>query len=164
MENEKTNPLETDSVSPDLVERILIALHLSRIAPLYSGHKAVWRYLFFGAVTTAVDFLVYLVLTALAVDPLVANAAAWAAAVVVAYITNRAFVFTDRANGARGIFLEILRFTLGRVGTLLLSEGGILLFVTLLGMNDIPVKVALSVAVVILNYFLGKFFVFIQKK
>ncbi len=165
MENEKNTATETAAEKPDLVERILRFLRLGKIAPLYSNHKEGWRFLFFGGCTTLVDWIVYFVLaTLLSVDPLIANPVAWACAVAFAYVTKRAFVFKVKAHGAKGIALELLRFIPVRITTLLLSEGGMLLFHTILGANDLLVKVLLSFGVIVINYVLEKIFVFIKTK
>ena len=160
-----TKAVEETAPKPDLVERVLAFFRLGKIAPLYSNHKEVWRFLFFGGCTTLVDYIVYILLAPIcSVDPLIATPIAWVCAVIFAYVTKRAFVFTVKARGAKGIFFEILRFIPVRIGTLLLSEGGMLLFHTILGQNDLVVKILLSFFVIVINYGLEKIFVFKKKK
>jgi len=51
-------------------------------------------YLFFGVMTTVVNYLVYLpVYNVLGLSAALSNAIAWAVAVAFAYLTNKPFVF-----------------------------------------------------------------------
>ena len=154
---------------PDVFDRLMRLPVLRILYPFYEKHKSILLYLFFGGVTTLVDFLTYalfayVILGGVSYAEHPSNVVAWAVAVAVAYITNRAFVFQSRAYGGRAILFEVLRFTGSRVLTLLFSEVVILVFVTWLGLPDFAVKVAASVAVVILNYVLSRFLVFLKKE
>ncbi len=125
------------------------------------AHKEGLLYLFFGGVTTLVSYFIFwLFLTPLGCNELVANLISWVLAVLVAYLTNRTWVFSATAKGVRAISLEVLSFYGSRVATLLLEEGILFLFVTLLALPAMPVKIAASVLVVILNYVLSKLMVF----
>ncbi len=168
MKDKESIPAAQGGEKPDLFDKLMRLPLLRIFYPFYEKHKSILLYLFFGGVTTLVDFLTYalfayVILRDLAYYEHPSNVIAWATAVAVAYVTNRAFVFHDRADGARGIFFEILRFTGSRVLTLLFSEAVILVFVTWLGLHDFAVKAVASVAVVILNYLLSRFLVFLKK-
>ena len=77
-----------------------------------------------------------------------------------AYVTNRTWVFVDRAHGARGIVAEIGRFVSGRIATLVLEEALLFVFITLLHLNSLAVKIVAQVAVIVANYVVSKCFVF----
>ena len=169
MDEKETLPTATDGIrKPDIFDRLMRLPFLRIFCPFYEKHKSILLYLFFGGVTTLVDFLTYALFAYVILRDLPfyehpSNVIAWAAAVAVAYVTNRAFVFESRARGGREILFEILRFTGSRVLTLLFSEAVILVFVTWLGLHDFAVKAVASVAVVILNYLLSRFLVFLKK-
>ena len=149
----------------DIFDRLMRLPLLRLFEPFYKKHKEGLLYLFFGGVTTLVSFFVFwLFVGPLGVDALLSNLISWVIAVAVAYITNRIWVFTAHASGARAVSLEILSFYLSRVATFLVEEAILLVFVTWLALLAMPVKIAASVIVVILNYVLSKIFVFRKRK
>ena len=146
---------------PDIFDRIMHLPLLCKLEPFYKKHKEGLLYLFFGGVTTLVSFFVFWLFEAvIALDPLLANLISWVIAVAVAYVTNRIWVFTAHAAGMKGISLEIFSFYMSRVATFLLEEAILLVFVTWLDLPSMPVKIAASVLVVLLNYVFSKIFVF----
>ena len=152
---------QTENKRPDIFDRIMRLPLLRLLGPFYKQHKEGLLYLFFGGVTTLVSFFVFWLFDAvIGWDPLLANLISWVIAVAVAYITNRIWVFAVHAVGVRGICLEIVSFYLSRVATFLLEEGILLIFVTWLDLPSMPIKIAASVLVVILNYVFSKIFVF----
>lgn len=127
--------------------------------------KEYFLYLLFGGLTTVVNYVVYVPLTRLLhMDELWANVIAWIVAVAFAYITNRIWVFESKAKGFGKIVKEIGQFTLGRLFTLGLEQVMLLVFVKLLGCNDIVIKIIASVVTVILNYVFSKFIIFKKTK
>ena len=93
-------------------------------------HKSVILYIIFGGLTTVVDWSVSFLLyyfwgEAIDATPLLlhgANVIAWVAAVTLAYVTNRIWVFESKRQGFLPILGEIGAFAGGRVLTLLLQE------------------------------------------
>ena len=155
---------QTEEKRPDIFDRIMSLPLLRLFEPFYKKHKEGLLYLFFGGVTTLVSFFVFWLFDAVIDwDPLLANLISWVIAVAVAYITNRIWVFAAHATGARAVLIEIVSFYLSRVATFLMEEGILLIFVTLLDLPSMPVKIAASVLVVLLNYVFSKIFVFRKK-
>ena len=138
---------------------------------LLKKYKSIILYIFFGGMTTVVDWsvsftLYYLWGNAIEATPWLihgANVIAWAAAVAFAYVTNRIWVFESKRRGFVPIVGEIAAFAGGRVFTLLLQEVLMAVFFTWLGFNEYVVKIVAAVLVVILNYFISKIFVFRKK-
>lgn len=101
-------------------------------------------------------------------DKGVAGIIAWIAAVAFAYVTNRQFVFTERAHGIKDISLECGRFVGARVLTGVIEILGVPLLIVL-GLKaqlfglDVA-KLVVSVIVIVLNYVFSKLFVFKEKK
>ena len=91
-------------------------------------------------------------------------AVAWVLSVLFAYVTNRRWVFHSEAKGAKAIGKEFAAFLGARLGTGLLDMLIMYLCVDLLGWNDMVMKLASNVIVVILNYILSKFFIFKKKE
>ena len=149
----------------DIFDRIMTWPMLAFARPFYQKYKEQLLYLFFGALTTLVNLVVFYVFTAwIVLDVLVANAIAWLAAVLFAYVTNRTWVFASCAQGASALAKEMLSFCGGRVFTLLFEEAMIWLFVKQLGLHAMAVKLVVQVVIVILNYMISKLFVFRKKK
>jgi putative flippase GtrA len=133
------------------------------IRKLYEKYQDKILYLVFGALTTAVNTGVFwLCAHPLGMDALPSTMIAWLVAVIFAYITNRIWVFCSQARG-KAIFREILSFYSGRLLTLAMEEGLLLIFVTWLGLGSTLVKTAAQVAVLVGNYLISKFIIFRKK-
>lgn len=127
--------------------------------------KEVILYIIFGVLTTIINLLVTYVLNHFCnVNGAVASAIGIIAAILVAYFTNRKVVFDSQAIGFKENLQEFGKFILGRAGTMILEEGGVILFNTVLKLPLMPVKIILTVVVIILNFFISKFFAFKKSK
>lgn len=133
--------------------------------------KEALRYVVFGVLTTAVNWVLYWLLTealglkshpegtaAYHAVATAANIIAWVLAVLFAFFTNKRYVFrSDRAK--KGAWREFALFVSARVLSLVLFD--VLLFnLCLLFMNDKVAKLLMNVLVVIFNYFASKFVIF----
>lgn len=142
-------------------------------------------YLFFGVLTTVVNFLAFYllnlakggdyehcVLTTFTLFsrsiPLrwttVANAIAWVVAVLFAYITNKLFVFESKSKDARVILREVVSFFGARLLSFVIFDFALftLLNVTI-GINSYICKIITGVLVVIFNYIASKLVIFKKK-
>ncbi len=145
---------------------------IEKMKKLLVQYREQLLYLIFGVLTTVVDFAVSSVLyfawgSAIDQAPILihlANAIAWAAAVLFAFITNRIWVFRSQNRGMRLVLAELFTFAGGRVLTLLLQELMFVLFFHTLHFNEYVVKIIAAVFVVIANYFISKLLVFRKKK
>ena len=134
---------------------------MERIKALLRKYQDVLSYLFFGVLTTAVNYLVYLpCYNLLGFSASVSNVIAWAAAVLFAFLTNKPFVFKSHDWSAQTVLPELAKFVSCRIGSGVLET--VIIFVTVdwLGGNGNWMKLATSVLVVILNYFASKLLVF----
>ena len=123
--------------------------------------KEIISYIFFGALTTLVSIGSFALFdVVMGIDPLIANVFSWILAVLFAYATNRRWVFDSHAKGARATLREMGSFFAGRLLTLGIEELILLVFITWLGWNDLIVKVAAQLIVLISNYLISKFIVF----
>ena len=160
-----TPPARGDSSSPDIFDRIMSARLLRPLKPLYNRYKEILLYVFFGALTTLVSLATfYFFANVLNVHELISNAVSWIFAVTFAYVTNRTWVFEDKAHTRSGVIREASAFYGGRLATLGFEELVILVFVTILGFNDMLIKVLASVGVLVLNYVISKLIVFKKEK
>lgn len=121
-------------------------------------------YLFFGVLTTLVNYVVYLpCYNLLGLSAALSNAIAWVVAVVFAYLTNKPFVFKSHDWSIQTVIPELTKFVACRVGSGVLETAMLLVCVDWLGWNGNVMKLISSVLVVILNYIGSKLFVFRKK-
>ena len=139
-------------------------INLKTIKGLCLEYKDVILYVVFGALTTVVNLGSFFVLnTLLNIDENVSNFIAIVLAVLVAYFTNKDMVFHSEAETRKEKFIEFCKFMLGRAFTMVIEfVGGIILFQ--IPIPHIITKAGLTVIVIILNFFISKFFAFKTKK
>lgn len=134
---------------------------ISRIRMLIKKHWDLLSYLFFGALTTVVNYIVYLPLyNMLGLSAAISNSIAWVAAVIFAFLTNKPFVFKSYDWSFKVVILEISKFVACRVGSGLLETLIIFITVDLLSWDGNIMKLLTSVMVVVLNYIFSKLLVF----
>ena len=134
---------------------------VQKVYEFVKRHWDVLSYLFFGGLTTIVNFLVYFpCYNWLTLSAAASNAIAWAVAVAFAYVTNKPFVFRSFDWSARTVIPELAKFVGCRIGSGLLETGIIFLCVDILCWNGNLWKIVTSVLVVILNYIGSKMLVF----
>ena len=118
-------------------------------------------YLFFGVLTTLVNYAVYLpCYNLLGWSAALSTAVAWVVAVAFAYLTNKPFVFKSHDWSAKTVLPELAAFVACRVGSGLLETAIMFVTVDILGWNGNWMKLIVSALVVILNYVGSKLFGF----
>lgn len=126
--------------------------------------KEVILYIAFGVLTTLVNLGTFYVLHEIFNwENNLSNLIAIVLAVLVAYITNKDLVFHSEAKTAKEKIEEFLKFILGRAFTMIIEFlGGLVLFQTVI--PEMISKALITVIVIILNFFISKFFAFKSKK
>lgn len=122
--------------------------------------KEVILYIVFGIGTTVINFVSFYVMTQIwGWEKNLSNFISIVLAVIFAYITNKDFVFHSKAEGLKEKLKEFFKFIMGRVFTMMIEFlGGFLLFQTML--PEMVSKLIITVIVIILNFFISKFFAF----
>ena len=137
---------------------------METIRTLVRKYWGILSYLFFGVLTTVVNFLVYYPLTnILGVNATLSNIIAWAVSVAFAFLTNKPFVFKSYDWSASVVMPELAKFVGTRVGSGFIETALIFIFVDLLKWDGNVLKIAVSVLVVIINYVGSKLLVFRNK-
>ena len=138
---------------------------MKKLRALLERYYDVISYLFFGGLTTVVNYLVYLpCYNWWGISSSVSNMIAWVAAVAFAFLTNKPFVFKSHDWSAKVVWPELTKFVGCRIGSGILETLFLLVTVDILHWNGNWMKLITSVLVVILNYFGSKFLVFVKKK
>ncbi len=131
---------------------------------LFLKYYDIISYLFFGGLTTVVNYLVYLpCYNLLHLSAAVSNVIAWVVAVAFAYLTNKPFVFKSNDWSLKTVGPELAKFVSCRVGSGLIETAIIFVTVDLLSWNGNIWKLITSVLVVVLNYVGSKLLVFKKK-
>ena len=127
--------------------------------------KEVILYIVFGLLTTAVNLVSFWIMNSiLNWNEDLSNGLAIVLAILVAYFTNKDLVFHSGANTFKEKLFEFFKFILGRAFTMALEFGGGLIFLTEDNkVRNIIVKLILTIIVIILNFFISKFFAFRKK-
>lgn len=141
-------------MNKDIFDRTMSLPGLRRFYGIYSRHKSVLLYIFFGGLTTVISIITFMLFDRM-LGPLIANVISWIFAVTFAYVTNRTWVFASQVRG-RGILKEMLLFYSGRLMTLAMEEAILLIFVTWLRFGSTAVKIVAQFAVLVANYIISK--------
>lgn len=122
--------------------------------------KEVILYVVFGVLTTIINLgSFYIMNSILKWEENISNIIAITLAVLFAYITNKDLVFHSEAENKKEKINEFLKFIAGRAFTMVVEfVGCFLLFMT--PIPQMISKLAVTVIVVILNFFISKFFAF----
>ena len=135
-----------------------------KILSLIRKHYDVLSYLFFGVLTTVVNYVIYLpCYNLLGLSAVVSNLIAWVVAVAFAYLTNKPFVFRSHDWSAKTVIPELTKFVSCRVASGAAESVILLLTVDILHWNGNVWKLITSVLVVVLNYIGSKLLVFRKK-
>ena len=132
---------------------------------LFEKYWDVLTYLFFGVLTTVVNYLIYLpCYNLLHWSAGLSNVLAWIVAVAFAFVTNKPFVFKSHDWSAKVVQQELTKFVGCRLGSGVLETVILLFTVDMLHWNGNIWKFFTAVLVIILNYVGSKFLVFKKKK
>ena len=135
-------------------------------------YREIIAYLFFGGLTVLLNCVLYVLFNHIFGYEFangIGNALANFICILFAYVTNRIAVFCSKSSGLSA-FREFVYFVVGRLGTLVLDTGIMILAGNYIGIHYIPIeyqdlwgmamKVLANIVVIVLNYILSKLVVF----
>ena len=154
----------------DALARAVIRL-IGKISPkLGALCEKLWNntelvsYLFVGVATTVVNYVVYYIATRLlSMGVMPGTWTAWVVAVAFGYVANKAFVFHTHCDSVLSLLREAGSFFAMRLVSLGMETVLMYLTVTVLGLNDLVMKLIVNIVVIILNYVFSKLFIFKKK-
>ena len=128
------------------------------------GIREIILYVFSGLITTLMNFMAFIFLQDHWHWPYMeANGMAIALSLVVAFITNKFFVFQSKCFCLPSLCRELCDFMSARLLAVFLDIGAMYLLVSLLCVDKKAAKAGASIVVIILNYLLSKLWVFRKK-
>lgn len=138
---------------------------IETLRKLLKKYGDILSYLFFGVLTTVVNYIVYLpCYNLLGLSAALSNAVAWVFAVAFAYLTNKPFVFKSYDWSAKTVLPELAKFIGCRIGSGAAETLILFVSVDVLGWNGNLWKLLTSVLLVVLNYVGSKLLVFTKGK
>jgi len=130
-----------------------------------SWSMEVVSYLFFGVMTTLVNFIVYFFCRDLLQFQFVlANTFSWIASVLFAFLTNKKWVFHSKSETKLAWIIEAAKFIFYRGLSYLIDMASMFVCLKLLMTSDFSAKLFTQVLVVIANYFFSKLLIFNNNK
>lgn len=133
---------------------------MMRLGKLFAGRKTEILYLFFGACTTAVNTVVYVLCDRIGLSNVAGTVAAWIVSVLFAFVTNKLFVFESRDISFSRTIKEMGSFFGGRLLTGVLDVGIMFAAVDVPGIESAGWKtmwkIISNIIVIIANYGISK--------
>lgn len=121
-------------------------------------------YIIFGVLTTLVNIGFFsLFVYAFGIEENTSNIFAIIIAVLFAYVTNKDLVFNSAAITFKEKFSEFIKFMIGRAFTMVVELAGFFVMFNLIHIQELISKIVITVIVIILNFFISKFFAFKKK-
>ena len=116
------------------------------------------KYLFFGVLTTIISLGSFWILIHFTtINENISNFISIVLGILSAYVLNRFYVFESKE---KNILKEFSKFVMARVASSLFDMITFFIFATCLSLNEMMVKIVISIIVIILNYVLSKWLVF----
>ncbi len=137
---------------------------IEKLRSLIEKYWDVLSYLFFGVLTTVVNYLIYLpVYNFCGLSAALSNMIAWVGAVIFAFLTNKPFVFHSHDWSAKTVVPELTKFVSCRIASGVLETVILFLAVDCMNWNGNIWKLVTQVLVIIINYVGSKLLVFRKK-
>lgn len=134
---------------------------IEQIKALLEKYKAIILYGIFGVLTTLINIVVYEAFYRYAGwSNVVSNIVAWVAAVLVAFITNKLWVFESKTTEKKALMFEIASFFGCRLATGVLDLAIMYVAVDEMALNSTLMKCISNVIVIIVNYIASKLLIF----
>lgn len=123
--------------------------------------REIIMYLVFGILTTLVNWVTYFVLVdVFNTEENISNITAIILSILFAYFTNSYIVFKTKRSNIKERIDEFFKFILGRAFTMIFEIVGFFLMFNILEITDIISKPFITILVIIMNYFISKYFAF----
>lgn len=143
-------------------EKRIGVCEMNRFMSFLKKGQSVINYLLFGVITTSANILIYyLCYYEWHCSNVCSNIVAWfIAKIIIAFITNKCFVFKSKDVSKKGLLSEFFSFIGCRLATGLLDLGIMFIAVDCLNQDGVFWKGISNILMIILNYLAGKLIVF----
>ena len=135
------------------------------IQKVFLKYKPIIFYLIFGVTTTIINIATYTFLYhSIGLTNVVSNIIAWVAAVIVAFVTNKIWVFESKTVLFRHLMQEFITFIVCRLATGAIDLIIMYIAVDVMKWNAVFMKVISNIIVIVLNFVASKVFIFKDRK
>lgn len=138
---------------------------INRIKELYLKYKEIINYIIVGGLTTLVSIASFYIVRFFILTQnnqlhiQIATIISWILAVLFAFFANKKYVFESKKKG-KGKLIEMIKFFLSRLTTLLIEMISMWVLTSPLSINDKISKIIVQFIILVLNYLFSKLFVF----
>ncbi len=123
--------------------------------------REIKMYLIFGVLTTLVNLVTYFVLVdTFNIEENTSNIIGIILSILFAYFTNTYIVFKTKRSNIKERIVEFFKFILGRGFTMVFEAVGFFIMFDVMGITDIISKPFITFLVIVMNYFISKYFAF----
>lgn len=137
---------------------------IDRIRQICEKYRDELAYVVFGVITTGTNWAFFLICHEMFdMSSTVSETVAWLLSVLVAFLTNKPFVFHSHDWSFKTVCPEFTKFMGTRAGSGVLDIALMYLTVDLWCMDAYLMKIVISVLVIIINYIGSKMLVFRKK-
>ncbi|MBQ3068957.1 MAG: GtrA family protein [Clostridia bacterium] len=136
--------------------------HLTKRFPRFFNSEVI-SYIFFGALTTVISYVVFMIFVSYGWTEEWANIPSWICAVLFAYVVNKIFVFKSQTHGFAEFKREAALFFGARLVSLVVEEIFIIITCTWMQLPAAPCKLFAQIIVLIANYVFSKLVIFRNK-
>lgn len=126
--------------------------------------REIINYIIFGLLTTLVNIISYLFFSELDLNYIICNIIAFILSIIVAFITNKIYVFKSYSWQKNIILKEIVAFTSTRIITFLIDMLLMISLVEIVVIGDVIAKCIVNIIVIVTNYIISKWVVFGKSK
>lgn len=134
---------------------------MAAIKTLLHKYRELINYAFWGVFATIANVVTYyLCFDLLHISNMLSTLIAWAVSVLVAFVTNKIWVFNSRHTTWQKCLREFFSFTGFRLISELFDLGIMIWAVDMMHMNAVFWKILANGIVIALNYFFSKFIIF----
>lgn len=123
-------------------------------------NKEVISYGICGVLTTILHIGLFWVLIHIGIKYYIANIITLISIKAIAYYLNKVFVFKSKCKNKKELVLEIIKYIISRLFTMIIDYIGLIILVEVIKMDEMIGKIIVLVIVVIINYILSKLFVY----
>lgn len=132
-------------------------------------YKSIIAYIFWGIVTTLVNIVVFQILNVYChMNYMVANTIAWFLAVMVAFFSNKVWVFGSHYTTVKAFWIEFIKFYFYRGLTLIIDDAIMFIGESVIGIHDptaqLILKIVDNMIVIVVNYIFSKWLIFTDGK
>lgn len=138
---------------------------INKVKDLYKKYKEIINYVIVGGLTTVVSIASFYLVRILIftgnsqLHIQISTIISWILAVLFAFFANKKYVFESKEQG-KGKLIEMIKFFLSRLTTLVIEMISMWLLTSPLHINDKISKILVQFIIMILNYVFSKIFVF----